>query len=124
MAVEPTKTDPAPVKPPVTPVTGCEAVKAEASKYPDWDPTVMTAIAQAESGCRFDATGDGHLTYQQDGRTYGYSVSVLQVRILPGREACDAHDLKINIECGHRIWQGQGYGAWSVYNNGKYLKWL
>jgi len=84
----------------------------------------MTAIAQAESGCRYDATGDGHLTYQIDGRTYGYSVSVLQVRILPGREGCDAHDIKVNVECAHRIWKGQGYGAWSVYNSGKYRQWL
>jgi hypothetical protein len=124
MAVAP-KTDPAPViTPPATPVTGCEAVRQEASKYPDWDINLITAIAKAESGCRHNATGDGHLTYQANGRTYGYSVSVLQVRILPGREACDSHDIKINVQCAHKIWKGQGYAAWSVYNSGKYRQFL
>lgn len=96
----------------------------EASKYSGWNPALITAIAQAESGCRPDATGDGHLTYQQNGRTYGYSVSVLQVRILPGREHCDAHDLSVNVKCAYAIWQGQGYVAWSMYTNGKYKQFL
>lgn len=84
----------------------------------------MAAISMAESGCRVEARGDGHLAYQVNGRLYGYSMSVLQVRILPGREHCDSHDLAINVQCAYGIWQGQGYKAWSVYTNGKYRGFL
>lgn len=118
-----------PITPPATPITGCDAVRAEASKYSDWDPNIITAIAHEEGlyqgqPCNVEAHGDGHLTFQVNGKTYGYSVSALQVRILPGREHCDAYDIKINVECAHAIWQGQGYGAWTMYNNGKYRQWL
>lgn len=116
MIVESPKAIEAPVEP-------CEAVRSEASKY-DWDVNLIVAISKAESNCRVEATGDTSLTYEQNGRVYGYSVSVLQVRILPGREHCDAHDLKVNIECGYNIWKGQGYQAWSAYSNGSYLKYL
>lgn len=104
-------------------------MRAEASKYADWDVNVITAISEAEStqhgvACNVNARGDGHLTFKVKGRTYGYSISVMQVRILPGREHCDKHDLKTNIKCAHAIWKGQGYSAWSVYNSGKYLSYL
>lgn len=104
--------------------TGCDAVRHEASKYQDWDVSLITAIAQAESNCRAEAKGDTTLTYTVNGRVYGYSLSALQVRILPGREHCDSHDLATNVKCAHAIWQGQGYHAWSVYTNGKYAKYL
>nr|DAX17381.1 MAG TPA: lysozyme [Caudoviricetes sp.] len=84
----------------------------------------MLAIMQAESGCNPAATGDKSLTFQHNGRTYGYSVSLLQVRILPGREHCDSHDPTTNISCAYQIWKKQGYEAWSVYTNGKYLRYL
>lgn len=89
----------------------------------------MTAIAEAEStedgiACNVNASGDDHLTYQLNGRTYGYSVSVLQVRILPGREHCDVKDVAVNVKCAHAIWKGQGYGAWTVYTNNKYQRYL
>jgi len=84
----------------------------------------MTAISQAESGCDPSKTGDTTLEYLLNGRTYGYSLGALQVRMLPGREGCDTHDLATNIKCAYQIWLGQGYGAWSTYNDGKYLKFL
>lgn len=82
----------------------------------------MTAISKAESNCRVEARGDGHLTYKKNNRIYGYSLSVMQVRIVEGREHCDTNDLKVNVACAHKIWQNQGYKAWSVYTNGKYKK--
>lgn len=118
------KTDTPPISPPATPLTGCDAVRAEVAKYSGWDVNIMTAIAKAESNCRIDATGDTTLTYQANGRTYGYSVSVLQVRIMQGREHCDAHDLTINVRCAYEIYKRQGLRAWSVYNNGKYMRYL
>lgn len=106
------------------PLTGCDAVRTEVSKYPGWDVNTMVAISQAESSCRYDALGDTTLKYSHNGREYGYSVSAFQVRILPGREHCDTYDLRVNVECAYRIWQGQGLSAWSMYSNGKYLKFL
>lgn len=81
----------------------------------------MVAISKAESHCRDDAVGDKTLTYTQNGRTYGYSIGALQVRILPGREWCETGDY---YECAHNIWKSQGYRAWSVYTNRRYLEYL
>lgn len=109
---------------PVTPVTGCEAVRREVGRYHKWNVRIITAIAEAESHCRVSTRGDGHLTFKKNGRTYGYSLSAMQVRILPGRERCDSHDLKVNVKCAYQIWQGQGYKAWTMFNNGKYKQYL
>lgn len=108
-----------PVQPTYAPSGGCEQYRSIVSRY-DWDTRLMLAIMQAESGCRSNATGDTSITYYANGRQYGYSVSLLQVRILPGRERCDTHDPAVNIDCAYGIWKGQGYSAWSVYTSGKY----
>lgn len=81
----------------------------------------MVAISKAESNCREDAVGDTTLTFAKNGRTYGYSIGPLQVRILPGREWCETGDY---YACAHSIWQAQGYKAWSVYTNKRYLTFL
>lgn len=81
----------------------------------------MVAISKAESNCREDAKGDMSLTYTKNGRTYGYSVGSLQVRILPGREWCETGDY---YQCAHNIYKSQGYKAWSVYKSGRYKKYL
>ena len=81
----------------------------------------MVAISKAESHCRADAVGDKTLTFTKNGRTYGYSIGALQVRILPGREWCETGDY---YECAHNIWKSQGYRAWSVYTNKRYLEHL
>ena len=99
-------------------------MRAEISKYTDWDADKMVAIAKAESNCDVNARGDGSLTYINNGRTYGYSVSVFQVRILEGREYCDTYDLAINVKCAYEIYKSQGLHAWSVYSTGKYLEYL
>ena len=102
---------------------GCETFRGLVAQY-DWDVRTMLAIMRAESGCDPNVTGDTSLTFTQNGRTYGYSVSLFQVRILPGRERCDSHDPATNISCAYRVWKSQGYKAWSVYTNGKYAKFL
>lgn len=81
----------------------------------------MVAIAKAESNCRADAVGDTTLTFQKNGRTYGYSIGALQVRILPGREWIETDDY---YEGAHQIWLSQNYRAWSCYSNGRYLDFL
>lgn len=116
---------PAPQKPAVEAVRvgGCDRFQPLLEKY-DWDVRTMLAIMRAESGCDPNVTSDTSLTFMQNGRTYGYSVSLFQVRILPGREACDSHNPEVNIDCAYHVWKSQGYKAWSVYTSGKYLKYL
>lgn len=104
-------------------VGGCDRFQPLLEKY-DWDVRIMKAIMQAESSCNENATGDTSLTFTQNGRTYGYSVSLFQVRILPGREKCDSHNPEVNIDCAYHVWKSQGYKAWSVYTNGRYLRFL
>lgn len=98
-------------------------VQQEVSKY-DWDINTMMAIAHAESSCRPEAKGDTSITYVLNGRIYGYSLGAFQVRILPGREDCDTHDVATNVACAYKIYKGQGLKAWSVYSSGKYLGFL
>ena len=103
-------------------LTGCDYVRAQVSQWDDWDVDTMVAISQGESNCSMERVGDTHLTWEQDGREYGYSVGALQVRILPGREHCEASE---NYwQCAHNIWLGQSYQAWTCYWNGDYLKYL
>lgn len=91
------------------------------SRWNDWDINTMVAIAKAESNCRADAVGDTTLTFQKNGRTYGYSIGPLQVRILPGREWIETGDY---YEGAHQIWLAQSYQAWSVVTSGKYRQYL
>lgn len=85
----------------------------------------MLAIMKAESGCRHDAIGDTHITFQGNGRTEGMSCGLLQIRVLQGRPNCDALiDPATNIDWGYQIYKSQGYRAWSVYQNGKYMAYL
>lgn len=90
-------------------------------RWSDWDNSLMVAIAQAESNCRADALGDTNITFSYNGRTYGYSIGPLQLRVLPGREWCETGDY---YECAHTIWLQQGYKAWSVFTNGRYREYL
>ena len=113
-----------PPDPPEIPKQGCEAIRAEIAKYDGWHVATMAAVAEAESRCKLNATGDTTLTFTRNGRVYGYSVGAMQVRILPNREACDTHNLEVNIKCAYKIWQSQGYAAWTMYNNGKYKEFL
>nr|DAV53529.1 MAG TPA: hypothetical protein [Caudoviricetes sp.] len=107
----------------VKPLTDLDIVVREVGKY-DWDAHVMLAIAKAESNLRKDAIGDTNITYVRNGRTYGYSVGVFQIRILEGREACDTFDIPTNVSCAYRVYKSQGLRAWSVFTNGLYRRYL
>lgn len=103
----------------------CDRAIAEIEKY-DWDTKMATAIMKAESKCDANIKGDEDLTYEEDGRIYGYSVGVFQVRILPGREDCDTFDLETNVSCAYNIYveAGREFTDWSMYINGKYREYL
>jgi len=52
------------------------------------------------------------------------SYGVLQVGCLHYQPTDDRDDLATNVRIAHRVWQSSGYKAWSMYNNGKYKRFL
>lgn len=125
--------NPAPVNPPVTPATPCEAMRAEVAKYSDWDARIIGAIAEAEN--RSCNPAWHNLTASETHRRADGSVvcvgsyGALQVGCLHYSETDDRNDLETNIRIAHRLWQnrqqwGNGYEAWTQYINGEYNKFL
>lgn len=104
---------------------GKEVYLAELKKY-DWDADVAAAIIQAESKCKVDARGDGHLTYTEGTTRYGDSWGLFQVRYLPGRPTPDElKDYKTNIAHAYKLYKSRGtWTDWTMYNNGQYRNYL
>lgn len=83
------------------------------------------AVMRAESSCRTDAVGDGHITFVQDGVTYGMSCGLFQIRYLPGRPTCEQmKNPSENIRYAGQLFKGQGFYPWSAYKNGLYKRYL
>lgn len=103
----------------------CATAIEQIEKY-DWDAKIATAVMKAESKCDPKARGDTDLVYQENGREYGYSVGVFQIRILPGREDCDTYDLETNVRCAHDIYVAAGgkFTDWTMFLNGHYREYL
>ncbi len=95
---------------------GCDIVY----KYPsyEWDTSTMRAICMAESHGKQYATG--HNTNGTE--DYG----LLQINSchsdVIGNQ--DVYNPDVNINVAYKIWRGSGYGAWSTYNNGEYIRYL
>lgn len=104
------------------PVIGCEAVRAEISKYPGWDIAIMTAVAQAENrAC--DPLNHNLSASENHGICIG-SYGVLQVGCVHYRASESKDDLAINVAVAHRVWLEQGYRAWTKYRTGEYKEFL
>lgn len=103
----------------------CDKAVAEIEKY-DWDAKLAAAIMKAESKCNVNAKGDTDVAYEENGRQYGYSVGIFQIRILPGREDCDSFDLETNVRCAYNIYveAEREFTDWTMYRNGKYTEFL
>jgi hypothetical protein len=96
--------------------TGCDSYRTEFEKYA-WDTSVMIRICKCESSGNPSIVGDGHLTYFVNDTRYGYSVGLLQIRFLPGREHYgDLTNPSTNISAGYDIFTRQGYKAWTCYH--------
>lgn len=76
----------------------------------------------AESNGRHDAVGDN---YPIAG-LHAASCGLWQIRTLAGRPSCEQlKDPQTNLEWAWKISsQGTDWTPWSVYTNGKYLKYL
>lgn len=84
----------------------------------DWDTEIMLAIMYAESSCRpnLDNTGlnkNGSVDY-----------GLFQINSIHGHNPEDLMDPEYNIKAAYKIYKSQGLRAWSVYNSGRYLKYL
>ena len=95
---------------------GCEQYRVLVSQYTDWNVDMMLEIMKAESGCRPQANNAGTNT---DGTT---DCGILQVNSIHGYSCSDLYNPEFNIQVAHKIWLGQGYKAWSSYNNKHYLR--
>lgn len=113
------------ILPPQITLENCEELKKEVWKY-DWDKEMAFAVAKAESKCNANAKGDTDLQFSEGGKTYGYSVGMFQVRILPGREECDSFDIETNVRCAYKIYldAGRKFDDWTMYTNGNYKNYM
>ena len=78
----------------------------------------MLAIARSESGCNPKSDNTG---LNADGSN---DKGLFQINSIHGFSDAERLDPIRNIEIAFKIWQSQGYGAWSAYNNGSYLKFM
>jgi len=96
-------------------------------KYFGKDAKIMKAICKAENTAEDPlAIGDKHLTFWENGKLYGMSVGLCQVRILPGRNIT-VEQMQIpeeNIKKSKEIFDSQGFNAWTCYKNKSYLRHL
>ena len=102
-------------------LTGCALVKAEISKYPEWNIDIMAAIAEAENRT-CDPLNHNLSSAEDHGICIG-SYGVLQVGCVH-YAGQDVNSLSHNVAIAYEVWQKQGYSAWTMYNNGIYRKFL
>lgn len=113
---------------------GANVITPEAIYYalvgggvPASDARILTAVAQGESSLRPDAVGDN-----------GHSIGMFQIYIPAHGDKLQAMtgspnenywkswltDPLNNINAAIAVYNSQGLGAWSVYNNGAYEQYL
>lgn len=99
--------------------TGCDAVRAEASKY-SWDVETVVRISKAESGCNTNAIGDNYPI----GGLLAPSCGAMQIRTLEGRPSCEQLQvLSVTMQWAYQISNGgSNFTPWSVYTSGKYMR--
>lgn len=121
----PAEAPPGPIQ--ATP-TGCSAVASEIQKYSGWDHSIMLAIAKAEN-----TTCDPQRHNETSSETHATCVGsygVLQVGCVHYLDygysltAANKNNFALNVEIAYKVWQKQGYNAWTQYKNGEYLKFL
>lgn len=89
------------------------------------DAKIALAIAKAESNLEVDRVGDKHIMYEQDGKTYGMSCGVFQIRTLPGRPSCEEMlDPEKNIAFAKQLYDKSGWTPWTVWKTNQYKNFL
>jgi len=80
------------------------------------------AVMQAESTCNSNAVGDNYVI----AGLHAASCGLFQIRTLKGRPSCEElKDPSTNIDWAYKVsTNGTNWNPWSVFNNGKYLKYM
>ena len=109
-------------------------VELEIRKVFGEDAEMAIAIAKAENVEMDPAReGDKHLICEpklkqycdRDGKQYGSSWGIYQIRFLPGRpEPLQLVDYKFNIQFAKQLFDRSGWNPWSTYAGGQYFKFL
>jgi len=93
-----------------------------------WGNECKIAIAVMKAESQGDPTriGDKHLTFEQNGRVYGASYGLFQLRDLPGRfeNPNEMLDEDKNIQYAFKMYQKSNWQPWSAWKNKTYLKYL
>ena len=100
---------------------GCEEYRSLVSRY-DWDVNTMLAIMKSENRT-CDPSVNNNSELENHGVCIG-SYSLLQVGCIHFSGNQNPNDPDTNISVAYQVWLKQGYGAWTEYRNGNYLKYL
>lgn len=86
-------------------------------KYFPEEPQIALAVARAESGMNPLAVGKINSNGTQD-------FGMFQINSVHNPTEKQKFNAEENIKLARKIYERSGWGAWSAYNNGKYLKFL
>lgn len=103
---------------PVEQKGGCEQYLSLVSQY-SWNVNIAMAIMQAESQCNPNATNVNTNGTMDAGL---FQVNDVHVPNLIGYS--ERFEPSANVKAAFAVYEGSGWKAWSVYNNGKYMKYL
>jgi hypothetical protein len=78
----------------------------------DWDTKTMIAISKCESGLNPNA-----IALEPNGT---WSGGLLQINSVHGNTADKVFDAYTNVYLGYKVYQSQGYYAWTVFNSACY----
>lgn len=86
-----------------------------AKTFPE-NPTIMMAIAQAESGMNPLAS--------HKNTNGSVDIGLFQINSIHGKDQLELFDVDHNIEVARQVYEKQGLGAWVAFSNGAYLKFV
>lgn len=99
---------------------------AQGAGFTPAQSVIMGAIAKAESGLEPGVRGDLGIQTEK----WGPSIGLWQIRSLkpaylaaePHRDASRLADPTFNAQAARKVYQAQGYSAWSVYSSGAWKR--
>lgn len=83
---------------------------------------IATAIAFAESGGDPAAVGDNYPRWQSEDSPFRYDRGLMQINSIHGYDPGSLHDPDFNMAAARRIYDLQGWNAWTSYRWGTYLE--
>lgn len=86
-----------------------------AKAFPE-NPTIMMAIAQAESGMNPLAS--------HKNTNGSVDIGLFQINSIHGKDQLELFDVDHNLEVARQVYEKQGLGAWVAFSNGSYLKYV